>query len=188
MALSTLCDDGVTDRSVLEVGGGVGSLQIELLKAGASHSTNVEIIDSYERTARLLIAEHRFEDRIERQIADYAQRQDQTPAVDILIMHRVICCYADPGSLTSAACSGARDRVAITIPREAWWVRLAFHGMNGWLRLRRIAFRGYVHPHALILAVASSQGFHPNARHERGLLWESFILERASSTGDGGAF
>jgi hypothetical protein len=176
----------VDDRSVLEVGGGIGSLQIELLEAGASHATNVEIIDSYEPTARSLITEHRLEDRVERRIADYAQHPDQAPAADIVIMHRVICCYPDPDALTSAACSRARDRVAITVPREAWWVRLGFAGMNAWLRLRRIAFRGYVHRHALILEVAGSQGFHP-IRHDRGLLWESFILQHASPAGDNAA-
>ena len=133
---------------MLEVGGGIGSLQIELLEAGASHATNVEIIDSYEATARSLIAEHGLEARVERHIADYAQHPDHTPAADIVIMHRVICCYPDPDTLTSAACSRARDRVAITIPRETRWVKLGFRSMNAWLRLRRIAFRGYVHPHA----------------------------------------
>jgi 2-polyprenyl-3-methyl-5-hydroxy-6-metoxy-1,4-benzoquinol methylase len=184
--LQALTEADVTERSVLEVGGGIGSLQIELLEAGASHATNVEIIDSYEATARSLITEHRFEDRVERTVSDYAQHPDQTPTADIVIMHRVICCYPDAESLTAAACSRACDRVAITIPRETPSVRLAFWGMNAWLRLRRIAFRGYVHPHAQILEVATTHGFHAS-RHDRGLLWESFILQRASSDGQGTA-
>jgi hypothetical protein len=184
--LQALTDVGITERSVLEVGGGIGGLQIELLEAGARHATNVEIIDSYEAAARSLITEHRLEDRVDRTVADYAQHSDQTPAADIVIMHRVICCYPDPDTLTEAACARARDRVAITIPRESPWVRLAFWGMNGWLRLRRIAFRGYVHPHARILGVATTHGFHAS-RHDRGLLWESFILQHSSSAGQGTA-
>jgi len=43
-----------------------------------------------------------------------------------VILHRVICCYPDGDTLTAAACSRARDRVAVTIPREAPRVRLAF--------------------------------------------------------------
>ena len=180
--LQVLGDDGVAERSVLEVGGGIGGLQIELLEAGASHATNVEIIDSYEATARSLIAEHGLQARVERQIADYAQHPEHTPAADIVIMHRVVCCYPDPDTLTAAACARARDRVAITIPRDTPWVKLGFWGMNAWLRLRRIAFRGYVHPHARILEVANSHGFH--ATHdERGALWESLILQHASSAG-----
>ncbi len=179
--LQVLGDDGVADRSVLEVGGGIGSLQIELLEAGASHATNVEIIDSYEATARSLIAERDLEARVERHIADYAQHPDHNPAADIVIMHRVICCYPDPDTLTAAACARARDRVAITIPRDTPWVKLGFWGMNACLRLRRIAFRGYVHPQARILEVANSHGFHAT-HHQRGALWESLILQHASST------
>ena len=180
--LQALKGEGVTERSVLEVGGGIGSLQIELLAAGASHATNVEIIDSYEAAARSLITEHRLEDRIERHIADYAQHPDHEPAADIVIMHRVICCYPDPDALTSAACARARDRVAITIPREAWWIKLGFGTMNAWLRLRRIAFRGYVHPQTRILEVATSHGFHAT-RRDHGLIWESLILKHTSSSG-----
>ena len=177
--LGALRDDGVTDRSVLEVGGGIGGLQLELLDAGASHVTNVEIIDSYESVARSLITEHRVEDRVERHVADYARCSDQTPPADIVVMHRVICCYPDPDALISAACSRAHDRVAITIPRETWWVRLAFAAMNAWLRLRQIAFRGYIHPERRLLERADSFGFHA-ARHDHGVVWQSFILQRAT--------
>jgi predicted RNA methylase len=183
--LRALTDEGVDERSVLEVGGGIGSLQIELLEAGASHATNVEIIDSYEAAARTLITEHRLEDRVERRVADYAEQCGQTAAADIVIMHRVICCYPDPEALMAAACSRTRDRVALTIPREAWWVRGGFWGMNAWLRLRRVVFRGYVHPHARILDVATTHGFHI-AAHDRGPLWESLILQHSSSAAASG--
>jgi SAM-dependent methyltransferase len=178
--LHALAEDGITDRSVLEVGGGIGGLQIELLEAGAGHATNVEIIDSYEATARALIDEHGLEARVERQIADYAQHPDHAPAADIVIMHRVICCYSDPDALIAAACARALDRVAVTIPRETWWLKLGFWGMNVWLRLRRIAFRGYVHPHAQILDVASSHSFHAT-RQDEGLIWKSLILQHTAA-------
>src|SRR6476646_4323913 len=96
-----LAEDGVSERSVLEVGGGIGSLQIELLEAGASHATNVEIIDNYEATARSLIEEHGVEDWVERHIADFAEQPEHVPAADIVILHRVICCYPDADTLTS---------------------------------------------------------------------------------------
>jgi len=175
-----LTEDGVNESSVLEVGGGIGDLQIELLEAGASHATNVEIIDNYEATAHSLIEEHGMDDRVDRHIADFAEQPNQVPAADIVIMHRVICCYPDPDTLTCAACGRAKDRVAITIPREAPWVKLGFWAMNAWLRLRRIAFRGYVHPHAQILDTAAAQGFHAT-HHDRGLLWDSFVLQHQST-------
>jgi hypothetical protein len=74
----------------------------------------------------------------------------------------------------------AKGRVAITIPREARWIKLGFWAMNAWLWVRRIAFRGYVHPHAQILDVAATHGFHAT-HHDRGLLWDSLVLQHQST-------
>jgi magnesium-protoporphyrin O-methyltransferase len=169
---------GVTGRSVLEVGGGIGGLQIELLEAGADRATNVEIIDTYERVAEALIAEHDLGGRVERRIADFGAGAAETPAADLVILHRVICCYPDAGALMDAACTHARERVAITIPRESAWIRLGSGMANVWFRMRRIGFRTYVHPLDAMLAVAGSRGFQV-ADHERGALWQSLVLERA---------
>jgi SAM-dependent methyltransferase len=174
-----LAADGVRDRSVLEVGGGVGGLQIELLNAGATTAVNVEIADTYERAARELLAESGLEGRVERLTADFAERPDAAADADIVILHRVICCHPDAAGLTTAACGHARDRVAITIPRTSWWIRLGFAAMNRWLRLRRIPFAVYVHPPAHVVGLAHSLGFR-TAHETHGLLWESLILERAA--------
>ena len=172
-----LAADGVRDRSVLDVGGGVGGLTIELLGSGASRATNVEITDTYEGPARELITDAGLDDRIDRVVADFAERPELAPAADIVVLHRVICCHPDGPGLTEAACAHARERVAITIPRGSWWVRLGFAAMNRWLRLRRIPFRGYVHPPAQIAGLAHSRGFR-TAHEDRGLLWQSLILQR----------
>jgi hypothetical protein len=175
---ATLERTGVADRSVLEIGGGIGALQVELLEAGASQATNVEIIDTYESVAHTLLVERGLDERVERRVADFASAGDETPPADLLILHRVICCYPDAGVLVEAACAHAHERVAITIPREFAWIRLGFAAMNGWFRLRRIGFRGYVHPLDPMLAVAGRGGFHV-AVHERGPIWQSFILQRS---------
>src|SRR5437763_9672315 len=117
-----LVREGIAERSVLEIGGGIGGMQIDLLKAGAGRAANVEIIDSYEPAARELIAEHGFEQRIARRIGDLVQDRDLAPAADIVVLHRVICCYPAADGLMRAACEHARERVAIRIPRPAWWV------------------------------------------------------------------
>jgi hypothetical protein len=172
----TLTTAGVKGRSVLEVGGGVGGLQIELLEAGVDRSVNVEIIDTYEPAAEALIAERGLRGRVERRLDDFAAAAAETPPADLVVLHRVICCYPDAHVLIDAACEHARERVAITIPRESAWIRLGVVVMNAWLRMRRIAFRSYVHPLEPMLAVAAGRGFRM-ADRRRGILWQSFVLE-----------
>jgi DNA-binding FrmR family transcriptional regulator len=167
----------IKGRTVLEIGGGIGDLQIELLEAGAVRVTNVELIDTYEGVAGTLIADRGLEQRIDRRIGDFALDADAAPTADIVVMHRVICCYPDADTLVAAACEHSRDRVAITVPRESWWVRLGFATVNAWFRVRRIAFRAYVHPIAPMTQLAAAHGFHQTAR-QQSLVWTSLILAR----------
>jgi magnesium-protoporphyrin O-methyltransferase len=181
-----LCDGGVDGRTVLEAGGGVGALQIELLEAGAARAVNVEIVDGYEREAAALLAEHDLDGRAERRIGDFAGDEQDLPVADIVVMHRVLCCYPDADALTAAACRHARERVALTIPRRAWWVRAGLAAANAWLRVRRIAFRAYAHRPEAILRVARSHGFDVERRTRGVGIWESVVLRRPDRLGAGG--
>jgi 2-polyprenyl-3-methyl-5-hydroxy-6-metoxy-1,4-benzoquinol methylase len=173
-----LADRGVRGRSVLEIGGGIGDIQVELVRAGAAHATNIEIIDTYEETARALMVEAGLDGRMDRRIAVVGVQPDDAPTADIVVLHRVICCYPDPDALLAAACSHSCDSVAITIPRESWWNRLGVGAANMWFRLRRIEFRVYAHPIAPMLKLAASYGFR-STDNQRGRVWESIILVRA---------
>ena len=46
-----LVDRGLDGASVLEIGGGVGAIQLELLGQGASRTTNLELVDAYDTDA-----------------------------------------------------------------------------------------------------------------------------------------
>lgn len=174
-----LVRDGVDDRTVLEIGGGIGSLQVELLRAGAIKATNLELVDSYEAAARSLVSGRAVEGRVERLLGDLVRQPDIVPRSSIVIMHRVVCCYPDWEGLLGAAASRAERRLALTFPTARWWVRLGFWGMNGWLWLRRSAFRGYVHPPHQMLAFARRAEFHVTGER-RGLVWSSVVLERGT--------
>ncbi len=86
---------GVKDRTVLEVGGGIGAIQIELLKAGASRTTSVELTPTYEEVAQGLLEDAGLADRVDRKLLDFAQDAGQVAPADVVIMNRVICCYPD---------------------------------------------------------------------------------------------
>src|ERR687884_357936 len=68
-----LVGGGVAGDSVLEVGGGVGAIQLELLKAGAARTTNVELSPEYEPYAAELLGE---DARVERRVGDFVRDAD----------------------------------------------------------------------------------------------------------------
>jgi magnesium-protoporphyrin O-methyltransferase len=84
---------GVEGNEILEIGGGIGSLQLELLERGAARATNSELSPAYEREARALAREHGLEARVDRRIVNAAEDPDAVPAADVVLLHRVVCCY-----------------------------------------------------------------------------------------------
>ena len=162
---------------VLEVGGGVGEIQLELLKAGAAHVTNVELATRYETVASELLLEHGVTDRVERRLGDFVREAGGVPAADVVVMNRVVCCYPDPDALVGAAASHARRLLVMTFPVDRWWIRLGLRAANMLLAIRGNTFRGYAHATRDIVATAQRHGMRP-AQHRRGLIWQLIALER----------
>ena len=163
--------------TVLEAGGGIGALGIELLEAGAARATNVELSPEYESAARELARERGVEDRVERRIGDFVTEDGVGPA-DAVVMNRVVCCYPNYEALVGSAADRARRLLVFSFPRENLVVRAGFGVMNLWLRLSRSEFRGFVHSVDAMLQVAEDHGLRPVAHH-RGVFWQLAALQRA---------
>jgi 2-polyprenyl-3-methyl-5-hydroxy-6-metoxy-1,4-benzoquinol methylase len=170
---------GVEGRTVLEVGGGIGGIQIELLKAGASRAVSVELTPTYEEVARRLLDEAGLSDRVERRVMDFAQAASEVASADVVVLNRVICCYPDMPRLTGAAAEHATQLLVLSYPRHAWWTRLGFGIGNMLLWLTRREFHIFVHEPKQIIATSESRGMR-QVLDERGLLWTVSALSRAA--------
>ncbi len=162
---------------MLEVGGGVGAIQLELLHAGAGRTVNAELSPAYEPYAAALAQEAGLTGRSERRVLDFAAREGELAPADVVVLHKVVCCYPDYELLVGAAAAHARRQLALTFPRDALWARLGLTAVNLLQRLRRHPFRVYLHPPHALLAVARAHGLEPVSRH-RGLIWEFAGLGR----------
>ena len=171
--------NGVEGATVLDVGGGNGTLGLELLKAGAGRVITTELSSSYDETAAQLAAEAGFGDRAERRVLDFAEAADELPEADVVVMHRVVCCYPDGVALAEAAASRARRLLAFTFPRRSWWLRAGAGLVNLWLAARRMEFRSYVHSPEQLIAAAERQGLRLTSEHE-GTVWRIAGFERPS--------
>lgn len=114
---------GVDGTTMLEVGGGVGAIEIELLKAGVTHAVNVELTPTYEEAADELLRETGLADRVERRVMDFVEAGADVEAADYVVLNRVICCYPDMAKLTAAAAGRVRQTLVLTFPNSRWWRR-----------------------------------------------------------------
>jgi SAM-dependent methyltransferase len=161
--------DGAT---VLDVGGGIGAIELALLQRGAARATNVELSGGYEEAAAELLAP--FADRVDRRVGDFVT--DPVEPHDLVVMHRVVCCYPDVDALVGAAAAHTRRRLVLTVPQQHLWVRAGLRTINLWLRLTGCGFRTYVHPFERIVAAAERHGLRLERREPLGLVWESASL------------
>lgn len=160
-------------QTVLEVGGGVGAIEMELLKAGLEHATIAELSPSYELEARALAAEAGAGARLEYRVANVVD--EDLEHADAVVMHRVVCCYPDGELLVRRAAEHARRHLVLTFPREAPWVRAGFRAFNLVMWAMRSPFRAYVHPADRLLASAEGMRL---VQERRGLVWQLAALER----------
>ncbi len=163
--------------SVLEIGGGVGGIQIELLRAGAERATNVELSPAYEPAAEELLAEAGLAERVERRVADFLEVRETIEPAEIVVMHRVVCCSPDMPALVGAAADKTRRALALSFPRETWWMRVGAVAINLWSRISRKEFRFFVYHATEIASVAERHGL-SHTHDSEGRAWHVAAFER----------
>src|SRR5919106_4424370 len=136
-----LRDGVISGRTLLEIGGGVGDLQVELLRAGVDRATSVELSPAYEQAASGLLQDAGIADRCQRLVGDFANHPELARPADIVVLHSVVCCYPDPVRLLTPAAKAARRYLVISYPRETWWLRAWAPIQNLYPRMRGSDFR-----------------------------------------------
>lgn len=170
---------GVAGASALEVGGGVGAIELELLRKGAERATIVELSHGYDEEAEGLAREAGMEERIERHHGDFVAQEALVDPADVVVMHKVVCCYPDPEQLVGAAAQHSRRLLAVSFPRDdAWWMRLAVRLGNLWFRLIG-GIETYLHEPARIVAIAEAAGLRTVLHDRAGRIWRVAVFERS---------
>jgi magnesium-protoporphyrin O-methyltransferase len=176
--LDALRAEGVQGASVLDIGGGVGAIQHELLATGAAHATGVDASPAYLRAAREEAERRGHEARVSAYEGDFVALADTIPDADLVTLDRVICCYPDMEALVGRSAAHARRLYGLVHPRDRWWTRLGFRLANLGFRLIRTDFRAYVHPITAVDSVARTDGLTLRSRNGVGPIWQVAVYAR----------
>jgi magnesium-protoporphyrin O-methyltransferase len=161
------------DVSLLDVGGGIGALHHELLNDVALEATHVDASSAYLKEARAEAARRGHEARVHFIHADFTDVANELPNADIVTLDRVVCCYPDFRGLLKAAAQHSSRALALTYPREVWYLRVGFKIANFFQNLGKDPFRIFLHPVNEMEAILRKEGF------ERISLRRLFVWEMA---------
>jgi 16S rRNA G966 N2-methylase RsmD len=171
-----LAETGVEGATVLEIGGGVGEIELELLERGAASATCLELSAAYDADAQQLLAEKGLTGRVQRRLLDIAAEPTGVEPADVVVLHRVVCCYPDYARLLSAAAGRTRRQLVFSHPPRNLVSRALVSAQNLVMRASGSEFRAFTHPPAAMLAVLTEHGL--TVRATGGSLWRVVALTR----------
>jgi magnesium-protoporphyrin O-methyltransferase len=174
--------DGIAESvgirgTVLDIGAGIGSLTLALLERGASTAVAVDASAAYVSEAREEAGQRGHSDAIRFVHADFVMAAPELPSAGIVTLDRVVCCYPSCTQLLDAAVTHAERCLAVSYPRDAWYVRAAMGLENGQRRLVRNSFRTFVHPVAMIEGTITRAGLRLSSRRES-WMWSADVYVR----------
>jgi magnesium-protoporphyrin O-methyltransferase len=165
-------EQGLDGATVMEVGGGIGQIQVELVRRGAARGTVVEVVADYEDAARELARATGTADRTRFVLADLVETPDAVEPADIVVLRRVVCCTPVGPAVLAAAAGLTTQTLLASYPRDRAGVRVVARVQNGLLALLRKRFRMFVHPPGELERAAETHGLRLS-RVERGFVWET---------------
>ena len=175
--IEAILAEGVEGQSLLDIGGGIGAIQLGLLEAGLAHAESVDATEAYVETARDEAARRGFGDRVSGRVADFVSVAAEIPPADVVTLDKVVCCSRDMPALLGRAAERARRILGLVYPRETWWNRLAARLLAAWGWLTRDPTRWYLHPTAEVDALLTSAGFE-RQDVKRELIWQIVVYRR----------
>lgn len=177
MLLDMIREHGVDGAVVLDIGGGIGVIDHELLRAGAAYAVLVDASPPALRAARDEARRRDSLDRLEFVDGDFVTGADPLGPADVVTLDRVICCYPDVDALVRLSARRARSLYGLVLPRDRWFLRFGTRLLNAWFRLRGFGYRSFAHPNARVDALVAEAGLQPR-REAQTLVWRVVLYER----------
>lgn len=153
-----LVAENIEGYSILDIGGGIGTLEFALLDEGAIQATNVEASSASIAAAQEEASRQGKSDQITIVHGDFVQEAGELANADVVTLDKVVCCYGDMKSLVTLSVEKAEKLYGLIYPRDAWWVKAAIWAGNMFLRVKGSDFRAFVHPTNEVEQIVKGRG------------------------------
>ncbi len=171
---------GPVDGTLLDVGAGIGALTFELLEVGLEGATSIDASEAYVAAGRDEASRRERRGQVAWHYGDFVSLGRELPRAGIVTLDRVVCCYPAFEPLLGEALAHARRCLALSYPRNRWYVRGVISLENTLRRVRRNPFRAFVHAPSLMEAFVRARGFDLVSRHST-LFWCADVYSRAEA-------
>jgi magnesium-protoporphyrin O-methyltransferase len=176
--IDAIIAEGIDGATVLDIGGGIGAIQLELLASGAASAVSVDASEAYSEVSSGEVARRGLADRATAHVGDFVQLAPDIEPADVVTLDRVVCCYSDLPALIDSTTSHARRLIGLVYPRPAWWNRIAARILDAYGWLTRDPTRWYLHRPGQLDELLRAAGF-TGREVRRSLVWQVALYSRA---------
>ena len=177
MLIEAIKAQNLEAAELLDIGGGVGAIQLALLKAGFVSSKVVDASESYLAVAMEEAEQQGLRERVNYQHGNFVEIAAQLSPVDLVTLDKVICCYDDMPSLVSKSVGLAKQYYGIVFPNEGLLSRIQNGLYNFWMRVINNPYRSFIHATADIEAIIFEKGF-KRSSYQRQALWQIILYSK----------
>jgi ubiquinone/menaquinone biosynthesis C-methylase UbiE len=159
LLLAGIAKAGQPQGRLLDIGSGVGALTFELLERGLTDAVGVDLSSAYVAAASAEAARRGQTDSARFVHGDFVEIASRLLPADVVTLDRVVCCYSEYDQLLDESARLAGRCVALSYPRDVWYVRTWVGLQNLARRLTRNPFRTFVHSASAVEHVIRRAGF-----------------------------
>jgi len=168
----------INDLSLLDIGGGIGPIPLELIPLGLNKVTDVDASEGYISIAKAETEKRHYQDKITYHSGDFLDVHTQIEPHDIVTLDKVICCYPYVEELLKTSLSKAKSYYALVYPQASWLTRLVAGTLNLTLKLKGNPFRSFIHSQQLIDDTITSSGFTEIYSSKTFLSWQIHVYKK----------
>lgn len=159
--LSLLSAQEMKNKSLLDIGGGVGAIQWYFLENGAKKTIDVDASIAYINVAKAHAEEKNLRDKMEFLEGDFLDQSSEISTHDFVTLDKVVCCYPDYQQLLGMALDKCNETFALTFPLGGPLSKILELIENLYFSFKKNPFRTFIHPPAAIEGFIISRGFEP---------------------------
>ena len=176
--IAGLARAGVATKTVLDIGCGVGDVHLSLMEQGASSALGIDLSRGMLDQAAIIAKERGVDHRVRYVYGDLVTTSESVDPADIVVLDKVLCCYADPGALLRESTGKAKNCLALSYPRASWMAASCFRFL-GWLgQTLSWSFHPYYHEPSFFEKTIEQSGFLEMFSAET-TIWQVKIYARA---------
>jgi magnesium-protoporphyrin O-methyltransferase len=159
--LSLFSTQQIQEKSLLDIGGGIGAIQWYFLENGAKRTTDVDASNAYISVAKAHAEEKNLLDIMEFHGGDFLDKSSEISAHDFVTLDKVVCCYPDYQHLLGMALDKCNETIALTFPLGGLLSKILELMENLYFSFKKNPFRTFIHSPRAIEGFIVSSGFEP---------------------------